>query len=207
MQIFYSLSERHSLLEDGETVDGAILSEALSLVVEHAAHLPRLHNEQASCRDTAMLVVGPCLASCPLGSRATCMGVCPTLICCQDARGRLHIWIQGMPALNHQLCMAGVVSMSGVCEWQAPSMAMMLTTALGFTTKAGREKLHALMSDAPFRTLCAEALSGLADGRLLGNLGDTPEALETGENIPVRSTFGREELRRRSVLRAASALT
>jgi hypothetical protein len=86
-------------------------------------------------------------------------------------------------------------------------MAMMLTTALGFTTKAGREKLHALMSDAPFRTLCAEALSGLADGRLLGNLGDTPEALETGENIPVRSTFGREELRRRSVLRAASALT
>lgn len=81
VQIFYSLSERHTLL-DGKTVDinyghqfHSCLSEALSMVVEHVARLPRLHQAQISCRDTALLMVGPCFTWCSPGSGSTCMGV------------------------------------------------------------------------------------------------------------------------------------
>ena len=37
----------------------ACLSGALVLVVDHAAHLPRLHRKQAAHRDTALLLVSP----------------------------------------------------------------------------------------------------------------------------------------------------
>lgn len=60
-------------------------------------------------------------------------------------------------------------------------MAMMITK----TSAVERTKLH------DFRRLCAEALSGFADGRLPGDLGDAPEAVETGE---ARKHFTREEL-------------
>ena len=66
-QILYSLSERHTFM-DGKPFDisyyrivPSCLPEALSLVVDHAAHLAHLHQAQASCRDTALLMVGPCL--------------------------------------------------------------------------------------------------------------------------------------------------
>ena len=34
-----------------------------------------------------------------------------------------------------------------------------------------------------WRMLLSESLSGFVDGRLPGNLGDTPEVLDTGERI------------------------
>ena len=64
--------------------------------------------------------------------------------------------------------------------WQAPSLAIMIGVTATIKTKVGRQLLHNI-SDAPFRTLCADSISGFADGRLPGNLGDMPEALETGE--------------------------
>ena len=45
------------------------LLQALRLVVEHAARLPRLHQQQASSGDTALLMVGPCLVG-----RSLCSG-------------------------------------------------------------------------------------------------------------------------------------
>ena len=67
-QILYSLSERNTLLDKGIThIDFGVFSrcllEALCLVVEHAANLPRLHQQQANSGDTALLMVGPCLIS------------------------------------------------------------------------------------------------------------------------------------------------
>ena len=83
---------------------------------------------------------------------------------------RIYAW-QG--SLNWQL---------GVCAWQAPSLAIMVGVT-GYSiwrgTNLGRELLK-VVSDAPFRTLCAESLSASADGRLPGNLGDAPETMETG---------------------------
>ena len=79
-----------------------------------------------------------------------------------------------------------------LCMWQAPSLALMvavtgnLKTAVAvtgnFKTKVGRELLQCI-SDAPFRTLCAESLSGFVDGRLPGDLGDNPEAVDLGEGV------------------------
>ena len=63
LQIFYSLSERHSHLEFRPCdithlpIMPKILLDALLLVVNHAECLPCLHREQASHLDTALLVV------------------------------------------------------------------------------------------------------------------------------------------------------
>ena len=62
-QIFYSLSERHTHQEFRpsdikQRWPARIIGEALLLVVNHAAHLPRLHRQQASPGDTALLMVG-----------------------------------------------------------------------------------------------------------------------------------------------------
>ena len=60
-QILYSLSERHSHQEfsPSDIMDGLPIhiTEAALLVVNHAAHLPRLHPHQASPGDTALLLV------------------------------------------------------------------------------------------------------------------------------------------------------
>ena len=65
-QILYCLSERHTHREYepsdiGQHQIHACLSRALMLVVDHAAHLPRLHRKQAAHRDTALLLVSPSL--------------------------------------------------------------------------------------------------------------------------------------------------
>ena len=64
-------------------------------------------------------------------------------------------------------------------------MAMMIIRSMGCKTKAARRKLHEITSDATFMNLCAAALYTFADGRLPGDLGDTPEAVETGEGRSV----------------------
>ena len=58
-QIFYSLSECHSHwdFKPFNLIVRSHLVETLLLVMEHAAHLPRLHCRQASQRDTALLMV------------------------------------------------------------------------------------------------------------------------------------------------------
>ena len=72
VQIFYSLSERHTYLLDFSPSDvqhGSLprtLTDALFEVVKHAAHLPPL-NLQASQRDTALLVVSSGPDPKPLG--------------------------------------------------------------------------------------------------------------------------------------------
>lgn len=64
-QILFSLSERHAHLEfelsDTGDIDLMIypLVEALFLVMDHAAHLPRMHRQHASPIDTALLMVTP----------------------------------------------------------------------------------------------------------------------------------------------------
>ena len=63
LQIFYSLSERHTHLNFRPcdvTHRGLpkILLDALVLVTNHAVHLPHLHREQAWQLDTALLMVG-----------------------------------------------------------------------------------------------------------------------------------------------------
>ena len=74
----------------------------------------------------------------------------------------------------------GTLQRLGSVLWQAPSLAIMIGVTGGFKTKVGRELLQ-FISGAPFSTLCADSLSGFADGRLPGNLGDIPEAVDTGE--------------------------
>ena len=66
--------------------------------------------------------------------------------------------------------------------WQAPSLALLLSATADFKGMVGLELLR-YISDAPFTTLCAESLSGFVDGRLPGNLGDFPEAVDTGEGM------------------------
>ena len=62
-QIFYSLSERHTHLEFSPSECSPSvhirLQEALFLVTEGAAYLPRLHRHQANQGDTALLMVSP----------------------------------------------------------------------------------------------------------------------------------------------------
>ena len=82
-------------------------------------------------------------------------------------------------------------------------MAMMIAKSSGGKIKDGLKTVHRMVtSDAAFRTLCAEALAGFAEGRLPGDLGDTPEAVETGECGNARETSGGLSL----VLHAASPL-
>ncbi len=74
-QIFYSLSERHTHRDFSPSdikLGGLprIIGEALSLVVNHAAHLPKLHRDQASPGDTSLLLV----------SLSLCGGSCHTTI-------------------------------------------------------------------------------------------------------------------------------
>ena len=74
-QIFYSLSERHAHRElmPSDIKHGGlpeIIAEALLLVVDHAAHLPRLHRQQASPGDTALLLVCLSLTQCFGGSQS-----------------------------------------------------------------------------------------------------------------------------------------
>lgn len=76
----------------------------------------------------------------------------------------------------------GTLHCLGSVHVQAPSLALMIAVTGSFKTKVGRELLQ-VISDAPFRTLCANSLSRFADGRLPGDLGDIPEAVDTGEGI------------------------
>jgi hypothetical protein len=61
-QIFYSLSERHTH-RDFQPADVNsshvpwCLTDTVTLVVDHAAHLPFLHRRQAAQSDTALLLV------------------------------------------------------------------------------------------------------------------------------------------------------
>ena len=60
-QIFYSLSERHMHKEfkssDINCSDVRAPLDMLFLVLEHLAHLPRMHPQQGCQRDTALLMV------------------------------------------------------------------------------------------------------------------------------------------------------
>ena len=180
-QIVYSLSERHMLLDEpidinsmSTTSVAPCLLQALCLVVEHAARLPCLHSQQASSGDTALLMVGPCL-------------ICGSSIPDHTRQSSSHqLMIASAYAtiqpVAQNICMAGKPELLGVCAWQAPSLAVMVGVT-GYSiwrgTNLGRELLK-VVSDAPFRTLCAESLSASVDGRLPGNLGDAPETMETG---------------------------
>ena len=66
LQVFYSLSERHMHpdFRPSDIHDNGVPSlafDALFLVVEHAAYLPRFHRQQASHGNTALLMVSLCL--------------------------------------------------------------------------------------------------------------------------------------------------
>ena len=58
-------------------------------------------------------------------------------------------------------------------------MAMLLAKCA--TTEIQRTELYKLMHDARFMKLCSESVSGFAAGRLPGDLGDNPEAVDAGE--------------------------
>ena len=96
-QIFYSLSERNTTLRQGGPTDnnfGTFVSpcllQALCLVVEHAADLPRLHQLQASSGDTALLMVGPCLISGCFCSRLHMTELFPAMVVMASAHAPLQ---------------------------------------------------------------------------------------------------------------------
>lgn len=66
-QIFYCLSEWHTHVEFAPAGIGKpsglpqVITQAVFMVMKFAAYLPRLHRQQASPRDTSLLMVGPVL--------------------------------------------------------------------------------------------------------------------------------------------------
>ena len=92
----YSLSERHAHREfsPSDIKQGGlprIIGEAMSLVVNHAAHLPKLHRDQASPGDTALLLV----------SLSLCGGSCHTMIFAAASQRKRYPMRTRMPACMH----------------------------------------------------------------------------------------------------------
>ena len=152
VQIFYSLSERHTHLEFSRsdlTCSEAVplrFKEAMFLVSKHAACLPRLHRQQVNQGDTASLVVSLFPAS---------YDYVPSVLACMS----LSWQMQSNPSFSY--------------AWQVPSMAMM---AIRVTD---RHEVIPFDSNI-LEKLLLESISGFVEGRLPGELGDTNEALDTG---------------------------
>ena len=87
-------------------------------------------------------------------------------------RSSCHTWLR-MYAYQPELEQPQVA-----CAWQAPSTAMLLVK---MASRDRHPKIHQALCSRGFGELLAQAISGFGEGRLPGNLGDTPEALDTGE--------------------------
>ena len=80
-----------------------------------------------------------------------------------------------------------------VCAWQMPSMAVLIYN-ISEPTVEWRTNMLEMNAKNGFADMILDSLCGFGEGRLPGNLGDTPEALDTGEGAgssSVVEAFGR----------------